>query len=62
VSGHDRQENAARILFLMAEVVRKNFAGARERRMRLTKAVLALTGEPYASESMQGTINRELSK
>lgn len=50
------------ILFLMAEVVRRNFADPEERRWRLRAAFLLLAGRGKTTAADEAAIDKELGK
>jgi hypothetical protein len=59
-SSLERTEEVGKILFLMAEVARKNFGTVEMRAEALTAAYLALTGNRGLSASEMRAIRREL--
>jgi hypothetical protein len=57
-----KAEAARRILFLVAEVARRNFASREERRARVMAAFLVLAGQTEAHAGDWQVIDRELAK
>jgi hypothetical protein len=57
-----RRARAERVVFLLAAVVRANFADVAERRWRLIETYLLLAGRKTATARETAMIDRELAK